>query len=308
MIKLFKQFISESGNAIKNSTGFKQSEVEPAVKWVQEKIFPELGLEGIGIDAVVIGSAGKKGPDQLSGDIDIAVSVDKISGFLHVPLDKKQLLEAISKKIKESGYESISSSGLSQVSIGIPIPGRNNEVGQVDLMLSTDLEWSKFIYHSPDFRKAESRYKGAYRNMLLMSAIGKSNYTVLKKTDTGETEEYESYVIRLDQGITQVRKTFMGKRGLKKTPELLKDYDKLITKTPQDVVNILFTNSKPSDIDTYEKLKGLIESDKFKFKDKREDVYEEFIERIEISGLPIPDDIKIHESFSILKYENFIKK
>ena len=306
MIKLFEQFINESGNSIKDAVPFKQDEVQATVEKIEKDIFPNIGLTGIGTDAAIIGSAGKKGPDQLSGDIDIAVSADKISGYLGVKLEKKEILNALSERLENLGYAIAPSLGFSQVSVGVPIPGRNGEVGQVDLMLSTDLEWSKFIYHSPDFSKGESRYKGAYRNMLLMSAMGKSNYNVVKKTDSGQTEEYESYVVRLDQGIYQVRKTFMGKKGIKKTADLLKEYDKLVTKTPQDVVNILFTGKKPSDIDTYEKLKELIDSDSFKFPDKRKDVYEDFVERVTVTKIPLPDDMNSNESFAITSFSQFL--
>jgi hypothetical protein len=305
VFKLFENFINESGNSIENAVPFTQEDVGKTVKWIEENIFPNIGLSGIGIDAAVIGSAGKKGPDQTSGDIDIAVSADKIAGYLGVSLDKKDIINALSDRLAKMEYSITPSFGFSQVSVGVPIPGRNGEVGQVDLMLSTDLEWSTFIYHSPDFSKGESKYKGAYRNMLLMSAIGKSNYKVIKKTDSDETEEYESYVVRLDQGIYQVRKSFMGKKGLKKTADLLKEYDKLVTKTPQDVVDILFTNKKPSDIDTYEKLKELIDSDSYKFPDNRDEVYEDFIQRVEVTKMPLPDDMKKNEQRVVTSFENF---
>jgi hypothetical protein len=305
MFKKFGNFITESGG-MSNASPFKQSEVEPTVKWIESNIFPEIGLNGIEDDAFIIGSAGKKGPDETSGDIDIAVSADKIAGYLGVKLEKKEIIPALAEKIKKLGYEVKPSPGFSQVSIGVPISGKNDRTGQVDLMLSTDLEWSKFIYHSPDFSKAESRYKGAYRNMLLMSAIGKVKYEVVKTTDAGETEEYEAYVVRLDQGIYKVRKSFAGKKGLKKTADLLKEYDKLITKTPEKVVSILFKDTGPDEITSYEKLKKLIDSDRFKFPEKRKQIYDDFRERVQDSKLPLPDDITT-ESFVISEYAKFLK-
>jgi hypothetical protein len=305
MFKKFGNFITESGG-MSNASPFKQNEVEPTVKWIESNIFPEIGLNGIEDDAFIIGSAGKKGPDETSGDIDIAVSADKIAGYLGVKLEKKEIIPALAEKIKKLGYEVKPSPGFSQVSIGVPISGKNDRTGQVDLMLSTDLEWSKFIYHSPDFSKAESRYKGAYRNMLLMSAIGKVKYEVVKTTDAGETEEYEAYVVRLDQGIYKVRKSFAGKKGLKKTADLLKEYDKLITKTPEKVVSILFKDTGPDEITSYEKLKKLIDSDRFKFPEKRKQIYDDFRERVQDSKLPLPDDITT-ESFVISEYAKFLK-
>ena len=289
-VKLFEEFLSESGNSIESAVPFRQDQVDSTVKWLEKNLFPEIGLNGIDDDASVIGSAGKKLPDQTSGDIDIAVSADKIAASLGVSL--QTALFALNDKLKSLGYSTKMAPGFNQVSIGAPIGGDyKNGVGQVDLMLSTDLEWSRFIYHSPDFRTAESKYKGAYRNLLLMAAIGKSFYEATKTTDKGEIAEYQAYVVRLNQGITQVRKSFEGKKGLLKTAQLLKDYDKLITREPQGVVDMLFNGGhKPSDIDTYEKLRGLIDSGDFKFPGARKEIFKDFVVKIEDAKLPLPPE------------------
>jgi hypothetical protein len=290
-VKLFEQFVFESGNSIENAIPFKQDQVQSTVDWIVKNVFPEIGLSGIDDDAAIIGSAGKKLPDATSGDIDIAVSADKIAGHLGTSL--QNALFALDKKLKELGYSTKLAPGFNQVSIGAPVGGdTKNGVGQVDFMLTNDLDWSRFIYHSPDFRTAESQYKGAYRNLLLMSAIGKSFFEITKQTDKGETAEYQAYVVRLNQGIIQVRKSFEGKRGLLKTAALLREYDMEITKAPQETVNLLFNGGhKPSDIDTYEKLKGLLDSNEFKFPDKLADIMMEFKKKLEDAGLPLPSDL-----------------
>jgi hypothetical protein len=128
--------------------------------------------------------------------------------------------------------------------------------------------------------------------MLLMATMGKSYYEVIEQTDKGETAVFKAYVIQLDNGIVEVRKTFMGVRGLGKTIKKLKEFDKFITNTPQKVVDLLFNgNHKPSDIDTYEKLKSLLDSSDYKFPDKVADVMAEFKKKVEKSGLPLPSDI-----------------
>lgn len=290
-IKLFEEFISESGNAVDNVRPIKQDEVIETAKWIEKEIFPKIGLTGLDDDASLIGSAGKKLADQTSGDIDIAVSADKIAGFFGVPL--QNALFALNDELKKMGYQTKLMPGFNQVSIAAPVSGFESKgFAQVDFMLSTDLTWSRFIYHSPDFRIAESRYKGAYRNLLLMSAIGKSFFEVTKKTDSGETAEFQSYVVRLNQGIVQVRKSFEGKKGLLKTAALLKDYDKFITSTPEAVVDLLFKGSyTPKDINTYEKLKNLIDSSAFKFPEAREKIYQDFILKLEDAKLPLPENL-----------------
>jgi len=290
-VKLFEQFILESGNSIENAVPFQQNQVQPTVDWIVKNIFPQIGLVGIGDDAAVIGSAGKKLPEATSGDIDIAVSADKIAGFLGVSLENS--LMALDEKLMSLGYSTLMQKGLQQVSIGVPVAGDSaNGIGQVDLMMSIDLEWSKFIYHSPDFRAGESQYKGAYRNILLMAAIGNCFYEITKQTGKGETAEYKAYVIRLNQGVVQVRKSFEGARGLKKNADLLRAFDKEITRVPQEIVELLFNGGhKVDEIMTYESLRGLIDGGDFKFPDKREDIMTEFKQKLTDAKLPFPSDL-----------------
>jgi hypothetical protein len=290
-VKLFEQFIFESGNSIENAQPFQQDQVQPTVDWIVKNVFSQIGLIGINDDAAVIGSAGKKLPEATSGDIDIAVSADKIAGALGTSLDKAVF--ELDKKLKEMGYSTKLAPGFNQVSFGAPIGGDyKNGIGQVDFMLTHDLDWSKFMYHSPDFRTAESMYKGAYRNLLLMSAIGNCFREITKETDKGETAEYKAYVVRLNQGIVEVRKSFEGKRGLLKNAKLLRQFDKEITRVPQDIVNLLFNGGhKPDEIMTYESLKALIDGGDFKFPEKRKDIMAEYIQKLEDAKLPLPSDI-----------------
>jgi hypothetical protein len=290
-VKLFEQFIFESGNSIENAQPFQQDQVGPTVDWIVKNVFPEIGLVGIDDDAAVIGSAGKKLPDATSGDIDIAVSADKIASALGTSLEKAVF--ELNSKLQSMGYSTRLAPAFNQVSFGAPIAGDNkNGIGQVDFMLTHDLDWSKFMYHSPDFRAAESQYKGAYRNLLLMSTIGNCFREITKTTDKGETAEYQAYVIRLNQGVVQVRKSFEGKKGLLKNAKLLREFDKEITKVPQDIMELLFNGGhEVSEIMTYENLRGLIDSGDFKFPEKREDIMAEFKQKLEDAKLPFPSDL-----------------
>lgn len=290
-VKLFEQFILESGNAIGESVPFTQDQIQPTIDWMQKNIFPEIGLVGIGDDAAIIGSAGKKLLGATSGDIDIAVSADKIASALGTSLELAYL--ALDEKLKSLGYPTLAKKGFNQVSVGVPIAGdQKNGIGQVDLMITTDLEWSKFMYHSPDFRTAESLYKGAYRNLLLMSAMGQCFFAVKKTTDKGETEEYEAYVIRLNQGVVQVRKTFMGKRGLRKTTDRLREYDKEITRVPQEIVDLLFNGGHSvAEIMTYEGLKSLLDSGDFKYPEKLQGIMDKYKNELDRAGLPLPSEL-----------------
>jgi len=249
-----------------------------------------LGLDGEGIDAAVIGSYGKKPPEMTSGDVDVAISADVVAAKNGLPLNNKDLLTFVDKTLKAKGYETSVGWGFNQVSVSVQIPG-TKDFGQVDLMLSTSLDWSKFMYHSPDFTKAESKYKGLYRNILLMSVISESSSKVEKEFE-GETEEYSAYVVRLDKGIFKVRKSFMGKSGkLVKTAKLLKEYDKFITNTPEEVVKLAFgENVVPGDIGTFESIWAKVMAKDFIHKELREKIIKKFHSGLSKSGFPFPTE------------------
>jgi hypothetical protein len=291
----FTQFVStilnESGNAIEDSRPLTQPEVIATYEWVEKNIFPSLGLEGRGIDASPIGSFGKKKDDATSGDIDIAVSVDKIAGINGIAIP--DVLEFINNKLKSQGFSTLVLKGFEQVSFGAPIGGdKKSGTAQVDLMLSTNLDWSRFMYYSPNFKEAESKYKGLYRNTLLMSIISESMKEVTKTTDKGDVEEYKQTVIRLEKGVFQVAKTFMGKKGaLVKTASLLHDQDRFITSVPEEVTELAFGKGvKPSDIMTFEGAWSKFESSEFPYKDRKLDILKRFKAYILSSKMPIPTE------------------
>jgi len=110
---------------------------------------------------------------------------------------------------------------------------------------------------------------------------------------TGETEEYNSYVIRLNQGIVNVTKSYKGKRGLLKNPKLLRDQDKFITNTPKELVELFFSpNIQVKDIMTFEDLWAIFTGPDFIHKDKFDDILEEFVKQIKRTKVPIPTEVE----------------
>jgi hypothetical protein len=285
-----KAMVYEGGNAIDNARPLNQEETKLVYDFVQKKVYPILGLEGNGIDASPIGSFGKKNPEQLSGDIDIAVSADKIASANGVSFEN--VLDKMEELLSTAGYSTKKVNGLSQVSVGIQIPG-TDDYAQVDLMLSTNLEWSTFMYHSPDFTKAESKYKGLYRNTLMMAVVSEMTKEATKTTDKGEVEEYKQYVIRLNDGVYSVAKSFMGKKGsLVKTASLLKDQDKFISNTPDVVVKLAFgEKTVPADVMTFENTWNIITSKDFIHKDKLKNILEKFKMYLLNSKAPFPTEV-----------------
>lgn len=290
----YTQFINESrliegGNAVTMARPINQIEVVETYEYVVKTIFPLLGLTEE--FAKPIGSFKKKTAEQTSGDIDIAVSIDRIAGVNGLALP--DVLDFIETKLKSAGYMPSTSKGFQQTSIGVPVSGKqNNGVAQVDLMLTDNLEFSAFMYYSPDFTKAESKYKGLYRNILLMSVIGSVNKQITKQSSAGEVEEYKSYVLRLNQGIVSVTKSFVGKKGnLTKIAQLLKDQDKFVTNTPKVIAEIGFgPDVAVQDIMTFESIWNIITSSKYIHKDKLDDILKDFKIKITSNNVPFPTE------------------
>ena len=291
----FQNFVNavfEGGNSIEESRPMTQTETLETYDYIKKRVFPLLGLDGDEVDAAPIGSFGKKLADKESSDIDVAVSVDKIAGANGISIE--DALNWIDQKLSSAGFLTKVAKGFQQISIGVPISGKKgNGIGQVDLMLSTDLNWSRFMYYSPDFTVAESRYKGLYRNVLLMSIFSEGTKKTIKTTDSGEMEEYEHFVVHLEKGISSVRKTLMGKKGsLVKTATILKEFDRFVTSTPEEVAELAFgPKTKPSDIMTFENAWSLFQSKNFLYADRRKEILDRFKIYILGAKVPAPEEV-----------------
>jgi len=288
-----EMLIIEGGNAIEESRPLEQYEIDGTYDFVVKKIFSLLGLVD-GESAKPIGSYKKKLPNQTSGDIDIACHVETMAGFAGISVDFVEILNWMDSTLKKAGFQTVVSFGFKQISIGTPIEGKTkNGIAQVDLMLTEDMEWSTFMYHSPDFTKAESKYKGMYRNVLLTSIISEGTKKTVKKTDKGEIEEYEHQVIHLEKGLASTRKSLMGKKGLiVKTATILKEFDKFITSTPSEVVKTAFGSEvAPSNVMTFEDIWRHFIDPKFIHKDKFDAILNRFKIYILSSKVPVPTEV-----------------
>lgn len=283
-----EEFINEGGNAVEESRPLTQAEIDKTYAYVIKNVYPIIGLTED--TAKPIGSFKKKAVDQTSGDIDIAVLADQIASKQGITLE--QVLDFMEAALSGAGYHAVKSKGFQQVSIGVPIEGdKKNGIAQIDLMVTDNLEFSTFMYHSPDFTQSESKYKGLYRNILLMNIISNSKRETTKLTDKGEVEEYKSYVLRLNQGVVAVSKSFMGKKGLVKNPTLLKDQDKFITNTPEVITELAFgSDVAPSEIMTFEDIWRRTTDPNFIHKDKLDAILKDFNVRILQTKVPIPSE------------------
>jgi hypothetical protein len=145
----------------------------------------------LGMKLIAIGSAGKR---EFSGDIDVAVAVN--------PSDMPAFMQAIKTCdiITEMKKSSLIMTKVKIVNYNDAIETDLHRTGfvQVDFMYTTDVDWATVYYHSP--YELYSKYKGAYRNILL--AIAAKNIRNIKINDF-TTERYK---LSPKDGLLRVRR------------------------------------------------------------------------------------------------------
>jgi hypothetical protein len=193
--------------AIKSSTPIK---LEDQVEFKQ---FIHTGLiRGFNIkDYCYIGSFGKK---LESNDVDIAVIGD---------------FDETVRILTNGDLEFKVQSGFNIISIGVPF---KEQIVQVDLMFTDNLEWSKFIYYSPNLMEGESKYKGTYRNMLL------SDISIVETRKWMNDFRFEQLSIVPHKGLVRTEKTLLtDKGGILKNPKIISQT--FLTNEPSEVLQIL---------------------------------------------------------------------
>ena len=289
LIEYIKEnLIIEGGNAV-NGTPMTQTQAKAVFDDVVNKLLPKLGLFEKGTDYDALGSFGKKYENQTSGDIDIAVSTETIASHFGIPLDEVE--DKIISVCEEENLQYNYGKGIHVISIAWLIPG-TKMYGQVDLMPSDNMEYSKWMYHSPDFTKAESKYKGLFRNQLIMAIIKYADQKVLSKNEQDEVMEYERYALRLNSGIARTVRSHIGKKGRLKNPKAIKELERHITNAPKEIVELAFgegTNVKNTM--TFEDCYKLFMKDSFPWKDQRDNIVTSFVKEIFGAKVPVPSEM-----------------
>lgn len=273
------------GNAVKASRPVTFEEAEGTIQWVKKHILPYMTFSEE--EMSILGSYGKKPEGELYNDIDIAVQIPHLEHFPNAT-------QRLSGLLQSWGYETKMNPGFGICSFGCPINGKSeNGYVQIDFMLTYNLNWSNFIYHSPDFRKAESQYKGLYRNILLMALITEPEKEIIKTTPEGGIEEIEVNILRYPRGIWRIRKNFIGKKGkLIRNGTNVEGSEHFVTDNPMEVLDMTVGNEFiPMDIDTFEKLWRIVMSPNFKWINKREGIINRFVECLREQNLSIPKEL-----------------
>lgn len=146
-----------------------------------------------------VGSIGKK---EFSNDVDVAVKFDRDGEFE----EWVQLFRDLNLEIKTS-------KGFNLISVGYQFESRTI---QLDLFLTKDLSWTKYMLYSPNLSTGESKFGGIYRNLLMMA-------TSISETKTFIDEyTWEQDQIELFTGWYRVKKTVKSKDGkILKNPRIL---------------------------------------------------------------------------------------
>jgi hypothetical protein len=193
--------------AIKSSTPIKLEDQVEFKQFIHANLIRGFQIK----DYCYIGSFGKK---LESNDVDVAV----IGDFENVV----EILNTLELEFKIH-------SGFNIISIGVPF---KDQIIQVDLMFTDNLEWSKFIYYSPNLMDGESKYKGLYRNMLL------SDLAVIETRKQINDFKFEQLSIVPHKGLVRTEKTLLtDKGGILKNPKIIKQT--FLTNEPSEVLEIL---------------------------------------------------------------------
>jgi hypothetical protein len=295
----FSDFLNEGGQAIKSSRRIRESEAEKTIDSITEKLLPLLGNPKRDEEYIVIGSIGKKkNPDDTSGDIDLGISSAFVTNHFNVSPDF--FLETVFEVLKDELPEVLGTDdveikmmkGINVISIGWPIEGEfSNGTVQLDIIPISDMDWARFIFYSPDYRIAESKYKSAHRNWLFQAIL-----SALKEPKTfdenGEVLDFDTYAIRLNDGVYKNSKTYKGATKRLKNPQTVPGQSIFITRDPKKLLAMLFgPDVKENEVKTFEDVWKIVTSPNFIYSDKLEKIKENLVKYLTNGGFEIPSEI-----------------
>lgn len=215
---------------------------------IQENIINEIKDIFPNIDCLPIGSVGKRNDDDYNGDIDIAIKCKDIETL-------KKIVETVFNYVEDT----IINESLYIISIKYPYSVNDDNIKyvQVDFMNIWDIEYTKFRYYCPDYRKNESKYKVGqkimFANMILNHT--KEKYHGLEndcfaKFDFRPTALFRYYMSKKDNII----------------------HEQFITFNVNTIVNMCFNDNNKSHFNSIETLWDAIHSKSYKYPEELKDL------------------------------------
>jgi|688.fasta_scaffold39517_6 hypothetical protein len=293
--------VFEGGAAIKSSRSIREDEFPKTLDSIKSILFPILGINPTkeGSQYLVIGSIGKKkNPEDTSGDLDIGYDSSWFSREHGITAKEcsSEVYKLVSQDLPEKlGFdpEINHMKGLSIVSLGWPIQGDFSKgIVQLDLIPVSSMDWAKFIYYSPNYKIAESKYKSAHRNWLL-TAILASRRRIIKVDPDGQVLDYDSPVLMLSDGLFWHTKSYAGKiKSRLKNPKKIEGSERFVTRNPQEFIDFtLGPGYTPEEVKTFEQVFSIISDPSFELYDNLEEIKDKFKEYLERTGLEVPSEI-----------------
>jgi hypothetical protein len=304
-IQDFSQFsrtsnINEGGQAIKTSRRIRESEAEMTLKSIEEKLMPLLGNPKKDKDYILIGSLGKKkNPEDSSGDIDLGISSSYVTDFFGVSPDYfletvyENLRDELPEVLGEDTIEIKLMKGINVISVGWPIEGDfSNGTVQLDIIPISNMEWAKFIFYSPDYKVDESKYKSAHRNWLFQAILSSALKIPQTYDENGDILDYDTYVIRLSDGVYKNSKTYKGATKRLKNPQTIPGKSIFITRDPKKLIDMMFgPDVREDQVKTFEDAWKLVTSPNFIYADKVENIKDNLLKYLTNGGFEIPTEL-----------------
>ena len=273
----FKTFLAEAtilegGAAIKGSHPLTQAEAREISMHAVRDLKELLGLESNQI--AVVGSAGLKAPDQLSGDIDIAVTADIA--------DVKVAVERLALDGRFRHMPGLNVFSYAKL--------HGSKVAQIDVIPTTNIKLAKWAYHN-DPADLKLGLKGSHRNELLFAIAKYAEYVSTAKAPDGEDSARERLVFDLSRGLYRFTQDRAGKRGL--TKSFATRDKKLITSDPDKICARLFGEGvSAKQVLTFKDALKLVLSSSFKHKSKLKLILERAITGLEGKKLVVPHELR----------------
>ena len=271
--------LNEGGNAIKSSSPVSGDKALP----IAEKVIGILKERYPDTEFAPIGSVGKKNAEQTSGDIDIAVELDFS--------ESENVKEVLKEKYPDMEINSMK--GLHILSVGLPY---ESQVVQVDLMFFPDIELAKFFYHSPDFTKNESEFKGSVRNMLMTSILKNIPVQDYRNTtfENGHIKDLYKYSFNPEKGLVILHQSFEGKDGQeRKTKQTIKDDTVEVSKNVEEIVKFMMgEDADLSTVSSFESMVDWMRTDKFPYSDFNEHIFEDLMEYVDKQTPEFMEDVR----------------
>lgn len=298
--------INEGGNAVPGVGPIRAEDTLPTLSDIETKILNRFFGLGKG-DYAALGSTGKKLPGQSSGDIDIAIDISKVAKNLKTTNDEvgKKIMDILDKAYPK--MEKNYMVGLGIISLAYPIKGNSGNV-QVDLMLQDNIKFATWMFHSPDFTKNESKWKGLYRTELLKSigyAVNVPELTEYFEDQPEVIKKKGRIMLDPNKGYIKNIKSFVGKTG-KPVKSGTIELEEFISKDPEVItLALLGKDAKISDTNSFESVWAAMQRKSFPWKDHMKEIVDYFANVLRRKGLPFPEELGISER-KMLKISSFI--